>query len=92
MKTLLIVLLVLIAVPVFAQSNDLQKVKDALVNQVLYTQALEQENVNLKTNLQRIADDLKLIKTAEQLDSLKKSYGIAVGPKKVVEPKKKEGK
>jgi hypothetical protein len=57
-------------------SNDLQKVKDALVNQVLYTQELEKQNANLNATIQKVAEDLKKVETIEQLDSLKIVYGI----------------
>jgi hypothetical protein len=56
--------------------DDLQKVKDALVLNVLYSQDLEKQNIRLNTAIQKIGEDFKLIKTIAQLDSLKKVYGI----------------
>jgi cell shape-determining protein MreC len=74
-----IIILILFSAVSFAQqqSDDLQKVKDALVNQVLKTQDLEKQNANLNTTIQRVAEDLKKVKTIEQLDSLKTIWGIA---------------
>lgn len=56
--------------------DDLQKVKDALVNSVMYCQELEKQNANLNAIIKRVAEDLKKVKTIEQLDSLKVVYGI----------------
>jgi hypothetical protein len=58
------------------QPDDLQKLKDALVNQLLYSQALEKENTNLRGQINQVAADLKKVKTMVQLDSLKVVYGI----------------
>jgi len=58
------------------QTEDLQKVKDALVNSTLYVQELQKQNNELNIILQRVANDLKNVKTIMQLDSLKKAYGI----------------
>jgi hypothetical protein len=74
-----IVTLILFTVVSFAQQQppeDLQKVKDALVNSTIQIQELQKQNNNLTQTLQRVADDLKKIKTVVQLDSLKKVYGI----------------
>jgi hypothetical protein len=78
MKKIIVVLLIFAGGIVLAQdkTDDLQKVKDALVNQVIYTQDLEKQNANLTKTIQKVADDLKNIKTIEQLDSLKIVYGI----------------
>ena len=95
MKTTIAVLLILFTGTAFAQqqlghpSDDLQKVKDVVVSQTVYVMALEKENIGLKNYLQRIADDLKAVKTLAQLDSLKKTYGIAVEEPKKAEEKKK---
>ena len=80
------VILVLFTCVSFAQQQpeDLQKVKEALVNQVLYTQALEKDNISLKAQLQQVGIELKAVKTMAQLDSLKIVWGI--------EPKKKGSK
>jgi hypothetical protein len=61
--------------------TNLQKVKDALVNSVIYCQALEKQNDNLNALIKKVADDLKKVTTIEQLDSLKVVYGIE--PKKL---------
>jgi hypothetical protein len=58
------------------QKEDLQKVKDALVNSVIYCQELEKQNANLQSIIKRVAEDLKKVNTIEQLDSLKVAYGI----------------
>jgi len=78
MKRILIVLLILTTGVIFAQdpNNDVNKLKDAIVNQVLYTQAVEQENTNLKATIKKVAEDLKNINTIKKLDSLKIVYGI----------------
>jgi hypothetical protein len=83
MKRILIVLLVCLPFTVSAQNkDDLQKVKDALVNSVIYCQELEKQNANLNTMLKKVADDLKKVQTIEQLDSLKIVYGIEEKKKK----------
>jgi thiamine biosynthesis lipoprotein ApbE len=76
---ILIVLLFLIPFLGSSQQNpndDLQKVKDALVNSVMYCQQLEKENANLNATIKKVAEDLKRIETIDQLDSLKIVYGI----------------
>ena len=75
---LIVVLLIFTVAFVLSQQtpDDLQKVKDALINEVLYSQELEKQNANLNKTIQKIAEDLKNITTAEQLDSLKVVYGI----------------
>ena len=77
---ILIVLLFLLPFLAGSQQNtdDLQKVKDALVNSVIYCQELEKQNANLNATLQKVADDLRIIETIEQLDSLKIIYGIEI--------------
>ena len=82
---ILIVLLFFSAILILAQDkpDDLQKVKDALVNSVLYSQALEKQNANLNATIQKIAEDLKNISTIKQLDSLKVVYGINTNKKEV---------
>ena len=64
---------------VFAQEkpDDLQKVKDALVIQVLKTQELEKKNGELTSFLTKLGEELKAVKTIQQLDSLKTFYGLA---------------
>jgi hypothetical protein len=59
-----------------AINDDLQKVKDALVNQVIYSQELERQVNNLNATIKKVAVDLVKIETIEQLDSLKVVYGI----------------
>jgi hypothetical protein len=76
-KTLIILLIIANGIAFSQQkSDDLQKVKDALVNMVLYTQELEKQNANLTNTVNKIAKDLGNINTIEQLDSLKIAYGI----------------
>jgi hypothetical protein len=58
------------------QKDDLTKVKDALVNYVLYSQEIDKQNIRLSNDLKRILEDIKNIKTIAQLDSLKGVYGI----------------
>jgi hypothetical protein len=84
MKKILTVFLLLITLISIGQdkSDDLQKVKDALVNSVLYSQALEKQNANLNATINKIAEDLKNTNTIEQLDSLKIVYGIKSNKKK----------
>jgi len=60
--------------------DDLQKVKDALVNSVIYAQELEKQNTNLNNLLKKVAEDLKNCTTMKQLDSLKVVYGIEKKP------------
>jgi hypothetical protein len=60
--------------------DDLQKVKDALVNSVIYAQELEKQNNNLNNLLKKVAEDLKNCTTMKQLDSLKVVYGIEKKP------------
>lgn len=81
-----IIFLVLLAFTARAQQapDDLQKVKDALVNSVIYSQELEKQNANLNAVIKKVAEDLKKVVKIEQLDSLKVVYGI----KLVEEPKK----
>jgi hypothetical protein len=83
----IVLALILISGLAFAQQkpDDLQRVKDALVSQTLLVQDLEKQNLELKGIIQRVGDDLKLIKTVAQLDSLKTVYGIVVD-----DPKKKK--
>jgi len=59
----------------FAQ--DEQKLKDALIISTIKIQELEKQNIELKSIIQRVSEDLKSIKTMAQLDSLKRVYGIA---------------
>ena len=75
---LLIVFLVFLSLMAMAQQkpDDLQKVKDALVTSVIKCQELEKQNADLNAILKRVAEDLKKVKTIEQLDSLKVAYGI----------------
>ena len=75
---LLIVFLLFLPLVARAQSkdDDLQKVKDALVNSVIYAQELEKQNANLNALIKKVADDLKKVTKIEQLDSLKVVYGI----------------
>jgi hypothetical protein len=75
---LLIVFLLFLPLVIRAQSkdDDLQKVKDALVNSVIYAQELEKQNANLNALIKKVADDLKKVTKIEQLDSLKVVYGI----------------
>jgi hypothetical protein len=61
--------------------DDLQKVKDALINSVLYSQELEKQNANLNATIQKVAEDLRNVNTIEQLDSLKIVYGIKINKK-----------
>jgi hypothetical protein len=68
-----------------AQQVDEQKIKDALIISTIKIQELEKQNVELKSIIQRVSDDLKLVKTIVQLDSLKTVYGIVVN-----DPKKKK--
>jgi hypothetical protein len=68
-----------------AQQADEQKIKDALIISTIKIQELEKQNVELKSIIQRVSDDLKLVKTIVQLDSLKTVYGIVVD-----DPKKKK--
>jgi hypothetical protein len=74
----LLILLALLTFTVKAQEkpDDLQKVKDALVNSVMYCQELEKQNANLNAIIKKVGEDLKLVVTIEQLDSLKVVYGI----------------
>ena len=80
-------------VPVLAfgqdKTDDLQKVKDALINSVLYSQSLEKQNANLNATIKQVAKDLEEINTIEQLDSLKIVYGIKKPNKKRDESKVK---
>jgi hypothetical protein len=78
MKIFCVILLSLFAFSVFAQEkpDDLQKVKDALVNQVLKTQELEKKNAEMANFLSKFGDELKAVKTIQQLDSLKILYGL----------------
>jgi hypothetical protein len=58
------------------KDTELQKVKDALVISVIHCQDLEKQNEYLNSVIKKVAEDLKLIKTIQQLDSLKIVYGI----------------
>jgi hypothetical protein len=82
----LLIVFILFSLAVFGQQekpkDDLQKVKDALVNSVIYCQELEKQNASLNNLVKRIADDLKKVTTMKQLDSLKVVYGIE--PKKEI--------
>jgi hypothetical protein len=84
MKRILIGALLLTTCLAFSQDqpSDLQKVKDALVNSVLYCQELEKQNANLNATIKKVAEDLKNVSTIEQLDSLKVAYGISKSNKK----------
>lgn len=77
-RILVIVFLVFLAFVSKAQQapDDLQKVKDALVNSVMYCQELEKQNANLNAIIKKVGEDLKKVTTIEQLDSLKVVYGI----------------
>jgi alcohol dehydrogenase class IV len=71
--------LILFSVISFAQqqtSEDIQRIKDALIISTIQVQDLAKKNQELALTIQRIADDLKATKTIEQLDSLKQVYGI----------------
>jgi hypothetical protein len=81
--TLLIVFIILVPVLLSSQNfeevpkdTELQKVKDALVISVIHCQDLEKQNEYLNSVIKKVAEDLKLIKTIQQLDSLKIVYGI----------------
>ena len=56
--------------------DELQKVKDALVVQVIKTQDMEKQYANLTAYLNKVGEDLKAVKTIAQLDSLKSIYGL----------------
>lgn len=78
-QVVIIVLMLMFSTSVFAQEkpDDLQKVKDALVIQVLKTQELEKKNGELTSFLTKLGEELKAVKTIQQLDSLKTFYGLA---------------
>jgi hypothetical protein len=80
MKRIKLLIVLLVFLPLMASSeqdtDDLQKVKDALINSVMYCQQLEKQNANLNATIQKIAVDLKGVQTINQLDSLKIVYGI----------------
>jgi thiamine biosynthesis lipoprotein ApbE len=85
MKIAIAVLVVLVftfalAFPQQQQPDELQRVKDALVISTIQVQDLAKKNQELSFTIQRIADDLRSVKTIEQLDSLKQIYGIPVEP------------
>jgi alcohol dehydrogenase class IV len=76
--------LILFSVICFAQqqtSEDIQRIKDALIISTIQVQDLAKKNQELALTIQRIADDLRATKTIEQLDSLKQVYGIPVETK-----------
>jgi len=93
MKRIQIILVCLVLTTCYAFSqqkppDDLQKVKDALVNSVIYCQELEKQNANLNAIIKKVAEDLEKVVTIEQLDSLKVVYGIKEPKKLIEEPKK----
>jgi hypothetical protein len=89
MKRIKLLIVFLIFVPIIAVAqqseqkakDDLQRVKDALVNSVIYAQELEKQNASLNALIKKVAEDLKNTSTIKQLDSLKVVYGIE--PKKL---------
>jgi len=87
---ILVILMIFFLISVFAQNraDDPQKVKDAMVNYVLYSQDLEKANKQLTDLLNKFGADVKAVKTIAQLDSVKKVYGIAE-PEKMEKPKGK---
>jgi len=93
MKRIQIILVCLVLTTCYAFSqqkppDDLQKVKDALVNSVIYCQELEKQNANLNAIIKKVAEDLEKVVTIEQLDSLKVVYGIKE-PRNLIEEQKK---
>lgn len=86
MRKMLVILAaaVLVAVPVFAQhpADDLQKVQSSLLNYVVYSQTLEDENMKLRAVIQMVQNDLQAIdtkdpkKAAAAVDSLRVAYKI----------------
>jgi hydroxyethylthiazole kinase-like sugar kinase family protein len=80
MKGIKLLIVILFCLPLMASSgqetDDMQKVKDALVNSVIYCQSLEKQVANMNATIQKVAEDLRKVETIEQLDSLKVVYGI----------------
>ena len=56
--------------------DNIDVVKDALVNYVIYSGNLEKSNSQMNQVLQRLAMDLRKVQTVAQLDSVCKVYGI----------------
>ena len=93
MKRILIILACLVFTTCYAFSqqkppDDLQKVKDALVNSVIYCQELEKQNANLNAIIKNVDEDLEKVVTIEHLDSLKVVYGIKERKELIEEQKK----
>lgn len=84
MKKIIVILVILFSGLLIAQQqpDDLQKVKDALVVQVLKTQDLEKQNANLISILNGFGEDVKNTKTITQLDSVRIKWGIVKEEKK----------
>jgi hypothetical protein len=71
----------MIPVNVPQDPDESQKIKDALIAFVLLSKDMEKQNNTLVATIKKIVDDLKEVKTIEQLTALRTTYGISIEEK-----------